>query len=589
MPAHRQVPLHPMTRASQRSSQLASSLLLVLLALHSPASELDDLVKRANGAQGKVKRYLDDLRERASDPGTMTEADWQALREAETSIETPPFRRLLAGGNTLQYEVENFRANAFEAYATKGDEAHALDTLQAMGQAMLVPHLNLLIQERFPTSQANPALQRIMAQNTVAARMGKQSALGTAYQPALSDAEKAAGLSLYWSQARSYFVHFDHVADLDWDAAYLSFLPKVQAAKTTKDYYRVLMQFAALLHDGHSNVYPPAQLEADFYSRPPMRTALIEGKVVVTSVQSPSLQQRIAVGDEIVAIDGQPAQQYARQNIEPYVSSSTPQDLQARLYGSQLLAGAEGKPLKLTLAKAGGKASQLTVARSGYTDVVPRKFFDFHILPGNIAYLSLDHFETDQGLRLFREHLPEIQQARGLILDVRRNGGGNTGIGLNILAHLTDKPIPNGAYSVRADSGLDHTRFDWLRMRPDSTGEFFKPEPVEQYTGPVMVLAGAQTFSAAEDFLMAFDVIARGKIIGEPSGGSTGQPLLFSLPGGGLGRICVKRDAYPDGKPFVGIGIQPQIVVAPTVADIREGRDPVLERAKTEIEQIAAH
>mgnify|MGYP000636776297 CR=1 FL=1 len=71
----------------------------------------------------------------------------------------------------------------------------------------------------------------------------------------------------------------------------------------------------------------------------------------------------------------------------------------------------------------------------------------------------------------------------------------------------------------------------------------------------------------------------RGKIVGEATGGSTGQPLMISLPGGGTARIVSKRDTYPDGKPFVGVGIQPNIKVSPTVADIRKGRDTVLEAA----------
>jgi C-terminal processing protease CtpA/Prc len=78
---------------------------------------------------------------------------------------------------------------------------------------------------------------------------------------------------------------------------------------------------------------------------------------------------------------------------------------------------------------------------------------------------------------------------------------------------------------------------------------------------------------------MAFELMQRGPLIGEPSGGSTGNPLQFELPGGGKARICAKRDTYPDGRSFVGKGIAPDILVAPTVADVRSGRDPVLERA----------
>jgi len=91
--------------------------------------------------------------------------------------------------------------------------------------------------------------------------------------------------------------------------------------------------------------------------------------------------------------------------------------------------------------------------------------------------------------------------------------------------------------------------------------------------------ASPRTFSAAEDFTIDFELMRRGKIIGEPTGGSTGQPLFFPLPGGGSARVCSKQNLYPDGRQFVGVGIQPQILVRPTVADFRASRDTVLEKA----------
>ena len=75
----------------------------------------------------------------------------------------------------------------------------------------------------------------------------------------------------------------------------------------------------------------------------------------------------------------------------------------------------------------------------------------------------------------------------------------------------------------------------------------------------------------------------RGKIVGEATGGSTGQPLIVSLPGGLSARICTKRDTYADGREFVGVGVQPQVVVRPSVADYRAGRDTVLEAALTQM------
>jgi hypothetical protein len=53
---------------------------------------------------------------------------------------------------------------------------------------------------------------------------------------------------------------------------------------------------------------------------------------------------------------------------------------------------------------------------------------------------------------------------------------------------------------------------------------------------------------------------------------------LFPCPEAGP-RVCAKQNLYPDGRQFVGSGIQPQFLVRPTAADFLAGRDTVLDRA----------
>ena len=68
-------------------------------------------------------------------------------------------------------------------------------------------------------------------------------------------------------------------------------------------------------------------------------------------------------------------------------------------------------------------------------------------------------------------------------------------------------------------------------------------------------------------------------LIGEVTGGSTGNSIMWDLPYGGTLRICSKKDTYPDGREFVGYGIKPDIESHLTVDDFRKGSDTVLETA----------
>ncbi|WP_175022853.1 S41 family peptidase [Rugamonas rivuli] len=174
----------------------------------------------------------------------------------------------------------------------------------------------------------------------------------------------------------------------------------------------------------------------------------------------------------------------------------------------------------------------------------------------DIAYISIDHFESEESVKMFELAMPEILKVKGLVIDVRRNGGGSSDFGLRILSWLSRRPIVSAASYRRDDNAVSRAHasraVSWAPLASDGG---YTEQHKEVFNGPVAVLIGPQTFSAAEDFTVAFRLMKRGVIVGEATGGSTGQPLFFALPGGGNARICVKRDVYPDGSLFVGKGV----------------------------------
>ncbi|OOG53703.1 hypothetical protein B0E48_15625 [Rhodanobacter sp. C03] len=515
------------------------------------------------------------------DPAKLKQAEI-VLQKALREMDQPVIDGLAEGNVYLRYRRYNVLYDLVHLYLLQARRARALDTIDALlaidsspGEWLRDPSISGPLSDE-------PRYKAILAQQDSADRLWHAKSIAVPYSPQLSEAQRIAGLSLFWSEAKYNFVHFDHVPQLDWDQTYLDFLPQVITAKDTRAYYEVLMRLAPLLRDGHTNIYPPEALQDKFYARPPMRTELVDGKVLVTRVFSPTLvKQGIHVGDEILAIDGIEAHRYAHERVAPFESSSTPQDADVRAFSYGLLSGDKTQPLHLSLRDAAGATRELVVLRGDYSDVQSPVAFAFRMLPGDIAYLALDHFESDASVKAFEQHLPQIMNARGLILDVRYNGGGSSNYGLEVLSHLSNQPIPTEVSRELqidpVDRARGYPRLEWRKL-PDS-GEPYLKKHASIFGGPVAVLIGPRTFSAAEDFTVSFDAMKRGLLVGMATGGSTGQPLQFDLPGGGKARICVKRDSYPDGREFIGKGITPDIVAAPTVADIRAGRDPVLERA----------
>jgi C-terminal processing protease CtpA/Prc len=225
-----------------------------------------------------------------------------------------------------------------------------------------------------------------------------------------------------------------------------------------------------------------------------------------------------------------------------------------------------------------GAEREEAVARSGYTDIQGSKPFRFTMLESGVAYLSLDHFSNADGLKAFEAALPQILQSKGLVLDMREHQGGSGGVGFQILTYLTHNPVAIAISRQRADAGA--MRGSAIRWHPmPGSGVPMEIARDRHFDGPVAVLIGPETISAGEDFLVAFELARRGITVGEPTAGSTGQPMMLNLPGGGTARICVKRDTWPDGRDFVGKGIAPTIAASQTVEDFRAGKDVVLDRA----------
>lgn len=505
------------------------------------------------------------------------------LDKGLAELDAPLLRDLAEGNHFLRYRRYNFLIDKVKVHARLGETAAALDALEALQRIGWHPGTvgRLLDDPHVAGIAAHPRLLAAQARESVAARLARAPVRNAEFRTELSEAERVAGLSIIWSAAREGFVWFDQVPDLDWDQAYLDTLPEVLAAADTETFYRVLMRFTALLGDGHSNVSPPQALHSHFFSRPPVRTALLDDKVVVMEITSPVVEALgLARGDRILGIDGEAVHAYAGRTIKPYVGASTPQDLAVRAYDYRLLSGPADRPLRLDVVKADGERREVQLPRSGFGRIEPAPTESFTLREDGIAVLATRQFGSDAALKLFEENIDAIMAASGLILDLRGNGGGSTTHGWDILTWLSAEPLIGTRSRHRVGDTLERARSGSetpVRWR-ELGGDPYRRARPRTFAGPVAMLIDARTYSAAEDTAAAFRLMDRGAIIGEPSGGSTGQPLFLDLPGGGSARICVKRDSWPDGSDFVGVGIIPDIEVRATVDDVRAGRDPVMQR-----------
>lgn len=401
----------------------------------------------------------------------------------------------------------------------------------------------------------------------------------TAFGDSLTTETKIAGLSTAWAEAKFNFANFDLVPQVNWDSIYRAYIPKVLAAQDKSEYYRVLTKFYNHLNDGHSLIIAPNELWDEMYATLPIRTKLLDDKVVITRLKSTDEVYALLQPRTIIhKINGQPVQEYTEANIAPLIASSTPHDLQARLYSHFFTRGNLAEPVSLELETPEGKVFTHSFPRKAMGQLFPSaKDYSYKKLNDSTSLLTINTFMQADVIKLY-DSIFQGPHPKNLIVDLRENGGGNGGNGFALIGYLTGEPFPMSKQIMRRYKPVQRA---W-GGEPDilEIGDYtWKPQNKSVFTGKVIVLSGPDTYSAAEDFISSFKHIKRGTVIGETTGGSTGQPLTFQLPFGGMGVVCAKRDLLPDWNEFVGVGIAPDVVVKPTLQAYLAGKDEAMEAA----------
>lgn len=409
-------------------------------------------------------------------------------------------------------------------------------------------------------------------------RLWENSFINTPYRANISENEKIAGLSKLWSEIKYNFINFDLIPDINLDSLYLAYLPKLRETASTLEYYKLLQKFCVHLKDGHTVVKFPKELRSQISGRVPIQTRLVEDRVIITEVYDKNLIQKgITPGVEITHVEGYNAKEYADKFIRPYWTSNSEHGRNKAIFEYAYLRGPVGKSVIITCKNASDKIFNLELPR---LKRIPGKWEPvvYRQLENNIGYINIKSFYADEIVTQFDSVFSKIMETDALIIDLRDNGGGNGRIGWTILGYFTDKPfqifkMKSRLYRPiwRAWGRREEIYEEKLALRIADERKY--------YLKPVVLLTRARTASMAENFCVGFQIMGRGKIIGGPTMGSSGTPLFFSLPGGGTGQVVTTKSSYPDEKEFIGVGVQPDIVVYPTIEDFRTGRNRVLEKA----------
>jgi carboxyl-terminal processing protease len=381
---------------------------------------------------------------------------------------------------------------------------------------------------------------------------------------------------IVWSTVKEK--HFDPMLNgVDWEAVHRRYAPRVAAAGSDDEFYKLLNAMLGELKQSHFAVIPPSFFALDekgdgksSRAEVGVTVQIVEGRPTITRVErdSTAFAAGLRPGFIVMSIDGESLDDLMRKIAARKERPVTQRSLLLRAARSRLR-GEAGTTVSLRYLDENNTPRTTTLVRQTPDGQVV-KFGDLPTplarietgrLSDEIGYLRFNLFLLPMLDRL-RQAVKSFQDAPGIILDLRGNSGGEIGV-TTALAGLF--------YTERASLGVTRLR----------QGELYRPvfPNPDAYTGPLVILTDEGTGSAAETFSASMQENGRAMIVGRPTPGMALPSVVERLPTGARLQYAIGAYRTPKGVVLEGRGAQPDAPVEITRRDLLAGRDPIIEKA----------
>lgn len=195
----------------------------------------------------------------------------------------------------------------------------------------------------------------------------------------------------------------------------------------------------------------------------------------------------------------------------------------------------------------------------------------YRVLDDNIGYIRYESFNDGIGEGNLDEVINHMMLCRGLIIDIRGNGGGMLTNAERFAARFADKTTLVGYMQHKTGRGHD----DFSAMEE----QWLKPSANLRWHKSVCVLTNRKVYSAANEFVKYMRCLPNVKIVGDNTGGGAGMPFSSLLPNGWAVRFSA-CPMYDRDRQSTEFGIAPDYNVSLTDDDFARGIDTIIEFAR---------
>jgi len=190
-----------------------------------------------------------------------------------------------------------------------------------------------------------------------------------------------------------------------------------------------------------------------------------------------------------------------------------------------------------------------------------------------IGYVRLSSFNNEIENKNLDFILNRYQDTKGLILDIRENGGGAISNVFTILSRFVESETL--VYYSRIKAGVEHENFSEI------TGAYVQPYNGVRYSKKVIILTDRGTYSSGSLLSLATKALPNLSLVGDTTGGGLGIPNGGQLPNGWTYRFSITQTLTLEQKPDYENGVPVDIPVQFDWLDLT--KDEILDAAINEL------
>lgn len=189
----------------------------------------------------------------------------------------------------------------------------------------------------------------------------------------------------------------------------------------------------------------------------------------------------------------------------------------------------------------------------------------------SVLYVRYASFASTVTLGQLNFIIDRAKNTKGIIIDVRHNGGGSIGNAYRFAGAFTEKPYVFGKQRFKTGK-TSFSEWEELSVEPISENPF---------QGKVVVLSNRRSYSAANFFLQMMKERPNTILMGDHSGGGGGIPAFGELPNGWVYRFSASQLIDLESRQLE-FGVKVHQRASTTPEDATKGIDAIIEKALKE-------